>query len=220
MGSKVTPTPCYTMTAHTQDIAGFVDHWLSTETTPNQVLWVIVENREDGVDLARALFRAQFGDFAGREVPFDSIPTYAANAATMNRAFILADNDEIAETGVSHYDTVLVTMHEEQVMGEMFGRDVSASEAQFMHGLASGRLDDFRPEYVEYLKNDTRPDQVSTRAPDLVFVDVEWPAWDRIRANFGGHTRLMTTDRVRTQPPMKSPEAQLQEELSRRLFTR
>lgn len=190
------------------DIADYIDNWLVTTKENNQNFWFVTDSEQRGLDLARLLFQKQFGEFSSTSVPFDTLPTYAANGATSNRAFIVVDTDELEEQGLLQTPAVLVTMHDEHATGDMKSKVLSPRESHYAKTMAAGamtppELAKFNPTVLDYLDNDSRTQDMKVRPPQVVMVDNVEPNWDRLTQNLGPQTLIVYTGRVQVKAPLK-----------------
>lgn len=172
-------------------IAHFAHEWLSNQTRPNQTMWIWVGRHEDGLDLAQRMIDLRLGDFSSHEIPYDSLPTYAANADTGNRVFILCQPN--------HAESVLVTMQEDDA--PMFTSPVHPEYAQRVLRLSQGQV---MPVEVDFLQQTMSVDRFSVRTPDILLVDMEAPYWDILKMYIAPTTQVMLSDRVRVQPEFKT----------------
>jgi len=178
------------------NIAQWATEWLELETRTHQNIWVWVENRDQGVDLARKLFKLRFGDFAEFQIPYDTLPTYAANAATMNRVFILCQPN--------HAEACLITMAPDDA--EMRERSASAGEKAYIKEIMQGKTD-VEFDDVVYLDQQMKLGDFQVKAPNILVVDVEEPFWDVLKMYIARDTQLLLSDRVKIQPPVKKQHA-------------
>lgn len=94
-----------------KNIASYASHWLENETRNDQNLWIVVNTREEGLDIAKEMFELRFGTLTstnttGSKIPYDSLPTYAANAYTNNKVFILLDETQDVDAYMSDISNI------------------------------------------------------------------------------------------------------------------
>jgi len=182
-----------------RDIALFAHSFLDRETTA-KVAWLVVDSFDRGKDLAREIHKLRVGEFASTTIAFDALPTYAANSTSGALVFVLVDNQDTKDT--PHYDTALVTMQDSGSHGDLMYRNLTRVEQQE----ASEKLGEHKlTEAMNFTADGARDFTHSmVRAPDVILLDVAEPDWSKLTGYVGGHTRLMMTDRVTSQPPLKS----------------
>lgn len=180
---------------HTLDnLAQWATQWLERETRTHQNIWIWVENREAGVDLAQLLFKRRFGDFAEFQVPYDTLPTYAANAHTMNRVFLLCQPN--------HAEACLITMQPDDA--RMASRALTDGEKRVVERLAKSREVDLDIDQVVYLDQQMKLADFQLKAPNVLVVDVAEPVWDILKMYIAPETKVLLSDRVTIQPPLKN----------------
>lgn len=173
-------------------VAELAHNWLEKETETNRTMWVWVSSREDGVDLARAMHKLHAGDHATTNVPYDTLPTYAANATTNNRVFILSQPN--------HAEACLITMQEDKTRTDV--RWATPGEKYYYEQLAAGKTDaDIDIDHVVSIMSDAHPGQFDVKAPDLFVVDVEEPYWNILVQYIQPKTQVLCSDKVKVHPP-------------------
>lgn len=172
----------------TTQVGNLAHWWLSNTTEKNLNMWIWVEDEEMGKDLALHMAKQATGDFAKHNIHFDSLPTYAANAETNNRVFILSQPN--------HVDTILVTMHPDAT-GTVLERSATDLEKEHWYAMAQGKLQ-MPPEEVAILDTAANQNQhdFRQRPPDSILIHQEHPDWEYIKTTIGKHTSVQLTDRV------------------------
>lgn len=155
--------------------------------------WILVDNEDDGMDVAYHLTKEYVKDYAETtdpdiEVPHDTLPI---------RPSVNPDNgrDTWVISQPNHIATAEVTMQDVAAMGDY--KTLAEEEREAAEVLGA---DDLQSKY----KIDATNKEPKNRSLGMLLVDQEWPMWGEVNEFIGEDTEIQTTDRVKLE---RDPEA-------------
>ena len=151
----------------------------------DETCWVVVEDRDTGLDVTYHMVREYLRDFRGVtgdiEIPHDALPTQPGFNPENGRAvFVLSQPN--------HIPTVQVTM--QGVTAELREGKLSDDEKTYAEQFGVSGVED------KYLI-DAQDQTPEAKQPDLIVVDQEYPMWNELSAFVGAGAHVEATDRVK-----------------------
>lgn len=170
-----------------QNIGDYVQRvFLSSSTVDSHTCWVLVDTREDGLDLALHMTKQFLKTFGSKDaeptVPHDSLPIHVGfNQENGRAAFIMSQPN--------HIPTVQTTMG--QALAQVRKRLVSPEERTYakLRGADVGK--------DKLLVDATGTPFVKPEGPDLLIVDQEYPMWSELTRVIKDDTEILLSDNVK-----------------------
>ena len=184
---------------HTEaSIAKFAHHNFlgRRKKNENKTCWIIVENRESGLNVTRKMVQLAKGTAEPVEIYFDNLPTQPGfNEHNGNAVFVLSQPN--------HIPTVQTTM--QGITADLRKQNLSQVEKDFVDvtrpgGLMGKHFDE------KYILNSAK-DNVGGKLPDLMIIDQKYPMWVELKP-FANTAEIFYTDNVAQKQVPENPRGE------------